>query len=304
MIYTELTNKAMKLAYNAHKDQYDTGGLPYIFHSYHLAEQMNTEMRVCIALLHDVVEDTDIAMEQLKGEFPTEVTDALELLTHDQSVEYYDYVKGICSNLDASFVKLADIIHNMTESRLAGTDIGTEEKDWWFKKYAKALYLIADSVEKNVSPNFEDGFLYRELMSRYQGMDRQISISVERKPQEFLTDEQYAILSNLSIDEQMKYFKIECVRSRKGTYSNDYSEVKHFSLESFMNGYRSFFLADGCIVGILDINPNGTHCKKRVQPFWINGDARYIEEYNFIDHSWDHYAAACEEKKVRLVWRE
>ena len=63
----------------------------YIFHPYHLAEQMDNETRVCIALLHDVVEDTDITIEQLRAEFSPEVTDALELLTHDENVDYYDY---------------------------------------------------------------------------------------------------------------------------------------------------------------------------------------------------------------------
>ena len=65
MIYTELTIKAMKTAYNAHMGQTDISGVPYIFHPYHLAEQMNTEETVCAALLHDVAEDTDITLEQL-----------------------------------------------------------------------------------------------------------------------------------------------------------------------------------------------------------------------------------------------
>ena len=74
LIYTELTNKAMKLAYAAHKQQFDNGGIPYIFHPFHLAEQMDTERRICIALLHDVVEDTDVTLEQLQEQFPQEIT--------------------------------------------------------------------------------------------------------------------------------------------------------------------------------------------------------------------------------------
>ena len=58
MIYSELTKKAMKLSFEAHKDQVDKGGMPYIYHPFHLAEQMNTEETVIVALLHDVVEDT------------------------------------------------------------------------------------------------------------------------------------------------------------------------------------------------------------------------------------------------------
>ena len=62
MIYTELTVKAMKLAYAAHQGQTDKCGVPYVFHPLHLAEQMNDEYSVCAALLHDTVEDTDITL--------------------------------------------------------------------------------------------------------------------------------------------------------------------------------------------------------------------------------------------------
>ena len=70
MIYTELTIKAMNLAYSAHHGQFDKGGVPYIFHPIHLAECMDDEISTCVALLHDTVEDTDVTLEQLEKEFP------------------------------------------------------------------------------------------------------------------------------------------------------------------------------------------------------------------------------------------
>ena len=146
MIYTNLTNKALKLSYTAHTGQLDTGGIPYIFHPYHLAEQMDNETRSCIALLHDVVEDTDITLDHLSQEFPNQVTDALALLTHDSSVDYYDYVKGVCTNLDASLVKLADLFHNMDNGRLLGTDISEEKKEKWQKKYKKAIDIVLETL--------------------------------------------------------------------------------------------------------------------------------------------------------------
>ena len=69
MIYTPLTNRAMQIAYQAHHGQVDKSGLPYIFHPYHLAEQMEDEYTTCIALLHDVMEDTDVTREELAAEF-------------------------------------------------------------------------------------------------------------------------------------------------------------------------------------------------------------------------------------------
>ena len=59
MLYSAMTKKAMKLCFDAHKDQVDKSGLPYVFHPFHLAEQMTDETCVIVALLHDVIEDTD-----------------------------------------------------------------------------------------------------------------------------------------------------------------------------------------------------------------------------------------------------
>ena len=73
MVYTELTKKAMLIAYNAHHGQFDKGGYPYINHPIHLAEQMENEIECCVALLHDVVEDTDVTFDDLEKEFPSEV---------------------------------------------------------------------------------------------------------------------------------------------------------------------------------------------------------------------------------------
>ena len=98
MIYTTLTNKALRLAYAAHQGQTDKSGQPYVFHPYHLAEQMTDEISVCVALLHDVVEDTAVTFEDLEQEFPKEVTDAVRLLTHQKGTDYFDYVRAIREN--------------------------------------------------------------------------------------------------------------------------------------------------------------------------------------------------------------
>lgn len=122
MIYTELTNKAMRIAYEAHAGQVDKSGTPYVFHPYHLAEQMGDELTTCAALLHDVVEDTGITLDELSMEFPPEVVEALALLTHDPAVPYLDYVSKVAEDPIARAVKLADLAHNMDETRFAGAD--------------------------------------------------------------------------------------------------------------------------------------------------------------------------------------
>ena len=140
MIYTPLTKKALKLCFEAHKEQVDKTGLPYVFHPFHLAEQMDDEISTVCALLHDVVEDTEITLEML-GEmgYPQNVLDVLALLTHDESVTYMDYVKMISTNPTATKVKIADLTHNSDVTRLDVVDKWAKKRN---KKYKKALRIL------------------------------------------------------------------------------------------------------------------------------------------------------------------
>lgn len=142
MIYTPLTQKAMRIAYTAHHGQVDKGGVPYIFHPLHLAEQMEDEISVCAALLHDTVEDTDITIEQLEAEFPRGVTEAVRLLTHEKGTDYLAYVRAIKENPVALAVKLADLAHNSDETRLSGVDMSEEQRDYFRRKYAAAKAVL------------------------------------------------------------------------------------------------------------------------------------------------------------------
>lgn len=142
MIYTPMTIKAMCIAYKAHQEQVDYNGVPYIFHPLHLAEQMDEEISCTVALLHDVVEDTEVAMEELAKEFPAEVIEPLTLLTHDDETEYFDYVRRIKSNPIAKKVKLADLAHNSDQSRCVGSDIPEERLAFWRNKYTKAKEIL------------------------------------------------------------------------------------------------------------------------------------------------------------------
>ena len=142
MIYTPLTNKAMKIAYAAHHGQTDYNGIPYVFHPIHLAEQMDDEISCCAALLHDVVEDTDVTMDQLVPEFPEEVIEALKLLTHPSGMDYFDYVRAIRENPVAKKVKLADLDHNSDQTRCVGSGLSQERLDFWQQKYQKARNIL------------------------------------------------------------------------------------------------------------------------------------------------------------------
>ena len=145
MIYTDLTNKALKIAYAAHDGQTDKAGMPYIFHPYHLAEQMDDEISVCVALLHDVAEDTAVTLESLAEIFPQEVMEPLRLLTHKKGDDYLEYVKALKQNPTAKKVKLADLAHNSDQSRFSGiTGISEEMLVYFRKKYAAAKAILEE----------------------------------------------------------------------------------------------------------------------------------------------------------------
>ena len=144
MVYTQLTNKAMKIAYDAHHGQVDYNGIPYIFHPIHLAEQMDDEISCCVALLHDVAEDTDVTLLELARIFPKEVMDALKLLPNEKDVDYFDYVRAIKGNAIAVKVKRADLRHNSDQTRCGGAGLSEEKLQYWREKYGKAFHILTE----------------------------------------------------------------------------------------------------------------------------------------------------------------
>lgn len=138
-----MTKKALKLCFEAHKDQVDKSGLPYVFHPFHLAEQMADEETTIVALLHDVVEDSDYQIDDLrKMGFGETVLSAIQLMTHDPDVDYMQYVAQIQKNPLARTVKLADLNHNRDLSRL---DRVTPQDEARAEKYQKAIELLENS---------------------------------------------------------------------------------------------------------------------------------------------------------------
>lgn len=140
MIYTDMTKLAMKVCFDAHKEQTDKAGIPYVFHPIHLAEQMDDEDTTAVALLHDVIEDSPWTIDELgKMGFNDTVLKAIEWLTHDESIPYMEYVKKIKENPVARAVKLADLRHNSDLSRLNLVD---EKSLARVEKYKKAIQLL------------------------------------------------------------------------------------------------------------------------------------------------------------------
>lgn len=143
MIYTPNMKKALKLCFEAHKNQTDKSGLPHVFHPFHVAEQMTDEKTTIVALLHDVIEDTSYTLQDLRNlGFDEDVLGALELMTHDKNVPYMDYVAKIKGNAIAKTVKLADLSHNSDLTRL---DEINEVALNRVEKYKAAIKLLSEN---------------------------------------------------------------------------------------------------------------------------------------------------------------
>lgn len=140
MIYTPLTKKALKISFKVHKDQVDKAGLPYIFHPFYLANKMDDEYSICVALLHDVIEDGNYTVEDLiKEGFPSEVVEAVKLLTHLKEDSYFDYINKMKLNSLARKVKIEDLKHNLDLSRL--NEITNKDLER-IEKYKKAIFIL------------------------------------------------------------------------------------------------------------------------------------------------------------------
>ena len=136
--------RAISIATKAHEGQFDKGGKPYILHPLHLMSQLMFDPQLAtIAVLHDVVEDSNITMDGLAIEgFSVRVLCAVDALTKKPNVNYDDYLNDICSNYDAIRVKRKDLEHNSDITRLKGI----ETKDIIrMEKYHKAFVRLTEA---------------------------------------------------------------------------------------------------------------------------------------------------------------
>ncbi len=139
MYYSEMVKKAVNIMFEAHKEDVDKGGYPYVFHPFYLATKVEGENETCVALLHDVIEDhgDKYSFEYLEKEgFNKEIIEALRLLTHKKDVPYIEYIAKISKNNVAKVVKIEDLKHNLDIRRTSG------EKVKKYDIYVKALEFL------------------------------------------------------------------------------------------------------------------------------------------------------------------
>lgn len=113
--------------------------------------RINETERIC-AVLHDVIEDTDITLDYLRDEgFSEEILFALDALTRKKDESYDEFISRIINNKIASYIKLADLCDNMALSRIKNLT----EKDYErIEKYRKAADRILDALEEEGDREF------------------------------------------------------------------------------------------------------------------------------------------------------
>jgi GTP diphosphokinase / guanosine-3',5'-bis(diphosphate) 3'-diphosphatase len=139
--------KAIHLASEKHDGQLDLSGQPYILHPLTVMLKMHTEEERVCAILHDVIEDCDISIDELQKELglTSGMCQVINLLTKIKDSDYEEYISKIKSNSTARKIKIADLEHNMDIKRIIGRSDMTEKDKTRMAKYYKAWsYLTGE----------------------------------------------------------------------------------------------------------------------------------------------------------------
>jgi len=137
----KLLRKAIMLAYESHEGQLDKSGLPYIIHPITVMNGVDSDKEKIVAVLHDVVEDTNVKIRTIYDEFGEEIAEAVELLTKSKGQDYFQYIEALKGNYLAMNVKVQDLKHNMDLTRLPRiTERDKDRQD----KYEEAYLMLTN----------------------------------------------------------------------------------------------------------------------------------------------------------------
>lgn len=136
-------DKALEIAIKAHSGQKDKVGDPYILHPLRIMMKMDSEEERIVAALHDVVEDSDITLDDLReAGFSQSILEAVDCLTRRDKEDYEDYVKRASTSPLAKKIKIADLEDNMNFRWLH--HLAEKDKDR-MARYQKAYYYLTGS---------------------------------------------------------------------------------------------------------------------------------------------------------------
>ena len=140
-----MIEKAIMLAAEMHEGQKDKSGKPYIYHPLAVMMKVKSKTAKIVAVLHDTVEDTNLELMDLKDAgYSEKVIEAVDAITKVPGESYMDYLTRVKANKIALEVKLADLSHNMSPSRMAHLDSKSFER--LVKKYLQAIRYLSGKV--------------------------------------------------------------------------------------------------------------------------------------------------------------
>lgn len=135
-----MLDRAIQISVQAHGGQKEKNGRPYILHPIWLMLKMESELEMMAAILHDVVEDTEWTLNDLRREgFPEAAFQAVDCLTHRNQIRYPDYIQRILGNPVARKVKLADLEDDLDAKRLPELTMKDQAR---MKKYHQVWLLL------------------------------------------------------------------------------------------------------------------------------------------------------------------
>ena len=137
--------KAYNLAFTYHKGQVDKANKPYINHVVYVANHVNSHNEKIVAILHDIVEDTSLTLNDLKElGFSNIVIEAIDAITKRKGEDYQDYLKRVMNNKIAIKVKIEDLKHNSDITRFDNPTIENINK---CNEYKKKLEFVKNSIK-------------------------------------------------------------------------------------------------------------------------------------------------------------
>jgi len=158
-------SKAITLASDAHSNQFDKQGEPYILHPIRVMMKFEDSIHRIAAVLHDVVEDTSVSITLINQRFGSEVSDIVDLLTRRKDEKYEKYILRISQHLIASRIKIADLEDNMDLKRWKFGKKVTNENFAMMKRYLKAHAFLKQNIENEELARIEIANIQKKVLS-------------------------------------------------------------------------------------------------------------------------------------------
>ena len=142
-------DEALCLVANHFRGVVDKSGKPYVLHCIRVMMGVESLDAKMVAVMHDLVEDTPMTLEQLRAKgFSDQVLEGVDLVTHRDDVSYADYIAAIKKNAIATQVKLADLKDNTSLNRTLYREANSDRDCVRIQKYVLSYQFLTDAIDE------------------------------------------------------------------------------------------------------------------------------------------------------------